>query len=128
MKVGVLIALLISTGISHARDVGQWEGSDPAIRRWYQGLMQPDNPNMSCCGDADAYWADKIEVGDGKVYAIITDTRPDEPLGRPHVPPGTRIEIPPHKYKWDRGNPTGHAVVFLSATGAVYCFVQATGI
>lgn len=111
-----------------ARDLGQWENSDPRVRQWFETLMQPDNPGVRCCGEADAYWADKIEVKDGKVYAIITDTRPDGPLLRPHVPPGTRIEVPPHKLKWDRGNPTGHTVIFLNASGQVLCFVQATGI
>jgi len=27
---------------------------DPSIRQWYQALMQPDVPNASCCGEADA--------------------------------------------------------------------------
>ena len=48
-------------GIS-ARDLGQWEGADPTIRQWYQALMQPDVPKASCCGEADAYWADEIHV------------------------------------------------------------------
>lgn len=112
----------------NARDLGQWEGSDPAIRLWFESLRQPDNPGISCCGEADAYWADKIEVEGDKVFATITDTRPDAPLRRPHVPPGTRIEIPPHKLKWDRGNPTGHTVIFLAPNLHVYCFVQGTGI
>lgn len=112
------------------RDVGQWEGSDPAIRQWYRGLMQPDNPNLSCCGEADAYWADKIEVdrATGQVFAIITDTRPDEPLGRRHIPPGTRFVVPPHKLKWDRGNPTGHTVIFISSADQVLCVVQTGGV
>lgn len=62
------------------------------------------------------------------VFAIITDDRADEPLGRPHVPIGTRVEIPPHKLKFDRGNPTGHAIVFMGALGTVYCFVQNGGV
>ena len=50
----------------NARDLGQWEAVDPAIRKWYQALMQPDVPNVSCCGEADAYWADGVHVRDGK--------------------------------------------------------------
>ena len=65
-----------------ARDLGQWEAVDPKIREWYQALMQPDVPNASCCGEADAYWADEVHVKDGKTYAVITDDRPDEPRGR----------------------------------------------
>ena len=59
--------------------------------------MQPDVPNASCCGEADAYWADEVHVKDGKTYAVITDDRPDEPRGRPHVDIGTEIEIPNNK-------------------------------
>ena len=52
---------------AQARDVGQCEASDPAIREWYRTLMQPDIPDASCCGAADAYYADEIHVKNGKV-------------------------------------------------------------
>lgn len=123
-----MIALLFSIRISPAHDSGQWQKTDPAIREWFQTLMRPDAPSSSCCGEADAYWADEVHVVNGKTFATITDDRPDEPLGRPHVPKGTVIEIPPEKLKWDRANPTGHAIVFLSTQGYVWCFVQGTGI
>jgi hypothetical protein len=110
-----------------ARDLGQWRNSDPAVRQWYQALMQPDVPNASCCGEADAYWADEVHVRNGKTYATITDDRADEPLKRPHVDIGTEIEIPNNKLKWDRGNPTGHGIVFLGSSGYVFCYVQPEG-
>jgi hypothetical protein len=112
----------------NARDLGQWEAGDPAIKQWYQALMQPDVPTASCCGEADAYWADEVHVRDGKTYVKITDDRPDEPRGRPHVEIGTEIEIPNHKLKWDRANPTGHGIVFLSRNGYVFCYVQPGGV
>ncbi|MBV9460861.1 MAG: hypothetical protein JO141_25610 [Bradyrhizobium sp.] len=112
---------------AHARDLGQWESVDPAVREWYQALMQPDAPSASCCGEADAYFADEIHVRGGKIFAVITDDRPDEPRGRPHIDIGTEIEIPDHKLKWDRGNPTGHGIVFLSRDGYVFCYVQPGG-
>jgi hypothetical protein len=114
-------------GAVNARDLGQWEATDPAIREWYQALMQPDVPNASCCGEADAYWADEVHVRDGKTYATITDDRADEPRRRPHVDVGTEIEIPNNKLKWDRGNPTGHNVLFIGHSGMVFCFVQNGG-
>ena len=95
---------------------------------WYQSLNQPDNPTMSCCGLADAYWEDEYYVKDGKTYAVITDNRDDGPLRRPHVPSGTVIEVPNYKLKWDRSNPTGHTIIFLTRERYVYCFVQSTGI
>lgn len=121
-------AMLFMLLPAFARDNGQWENTDPLISLWFQGLKQPDNPQVSCCGEADAYWADGVEIKDGLVIAIITDTRPDEPLGRPHVPIGTRIVVPPNKMKWDRGNPTGHIVIFLNFGLDVYCYVTGTGV
>ena len=116
----------LSTGVL-ARDSGQWTNSDPAIRKWYQELMQPDNPSASCCGEADSYWADDTRTHNGKNYAVITDDRPDEPLGRRHIDSGTEIEIPTNKLKWDRSNPTGHGIIFLSRSDYVFCFVQGGG-
>lgn len=128
----VLITLLIVFGLAFiatafARDLGQWENGDPAIRQWYQTLMQPDNPTVSCCGEADAYWCES-HVKDGKTFCTIADVRPDEPLGRPHVEIGTEVEIPDYKLKYDKGNPTGHEIVFLSTGRYVYCFVQNGGV
>lgn len=93
---------------------------------WYMSLMQPDNPSASCCGIADAYWCDDISVEKGKTFCKITDDQ-DIPQ-RPKLPMGTKIDIPDHKLKWDKGNPTGHAIVFLSTGGYVYCFVQTGGV
>lgn len=124
VAIGALLAILAP---AFGRDLGQWENTDPVLRQWYRSLMQPDNPGVSCCGEGDAYFADKVEVKDGKVYATITDTRADEPLGRRHIPPGTRFEIPHYKLKWDRGNPVGRAIIFVNTVDQVLCFVQATG-
>lgn len=125
----LLVGLVITLGLAqvHGRDLGQWGNNDPAVSEWYRTLMQPDNPSVSCCGEADAYWADEIHVRDGKVFARITDDRPDEPRGRPHRDIGEEFEIPPSKLKWDNGNPTGHQILFLSTGGFVYCFVQSSG-
>jgi hypothetical protein len=103
--------------IASAMDNGQWENSDPTVREWYRSLMQPDVPQASCCGEADAYWADEIHVRDGKTYATITDDRDDAPLGRAHIDIGTVIEIPANKLKWDKSNPTGHGVVLVNRCG-----------
>jgi hypothetical protein len=111
-----------------ARDLGQWQAGDPLVREWYQALMQPDNPAASCCGEADAYWADAFEVDGDKYVAIITDPRPDEPLRRKHIDIGTRIVVPNHKLKYDQSNPTGHGIIFLSRGDYVYCYVAPGGV
>jgi hypothetical protein len=123
---GILAALFI--GAVKARDLGQWKDADPAIAEWYRELRQPDIPAASCCGEADAYWADSFEVDGDKYVAIITDPRPDEPLHRKHVEIGTRIVVPNTKLKYDQSNPTGHGIIFLSRGDYVYCYVAPGGV
>jgi len=97
-----------------ARDLGQWSNVDPAIATWYRQLQQPDT-NISCCGESDAYEADEAHVINGKIIAVITDTRDDKTLRRAHVPIGTRFVVPPNKITRVDGNPTGHIIIFLGA-------------
>jgi hypothetical protein len=106
-----------------ARDLGQWEGVDPVHREWFNGLKRPDNPSLSCCGLADAYWADSYEVKDDQYIAIITDERDDKPLGRVHIENGKRFAVPNSKIKWDRGNPTGHGIVFIGHGLEIHCYL-----
>jgi hypothetical protein len=93
--------------------------------------MQPDNPYMSCCGEADAFEADAFEADtfevdtfevDGDHYvAVITD-------GKGAIADGTRIMAPNTKMKWDRRNPTGHGIIFIGSSGQVYCHVAPGGV
>jgi hypothetical protein len=123
------LAMIVMPYASRAHDA-----EHPDQDAWYAGLRQPDNPSASCCGEADAYWCDglKTKIIDGEThnFCIITDDRDDAPLHRVHVPVGTEIDIPNHKLKWDAGNPTGHAVVFLGRPPYlfVWCFVQNGGV
>ncbi len=123
-----LAALVVFMGTAQARDSGQWDDADPAIAQWYAGLRQPDNPQMSCCGLADAYWADEYVIEGDKVFAIITDDRDDGPLRRWHVPVGTKILVPTNKLTFSQGNPTGHIVIFLNRNMDVLCYVQNGGV
>lgn len=132
----VLLLLVLTCTSVHCRDLGQWKNNDPAISEWYRNLKQPDAPEASCCGEADAYWCDdyysKLDSeGKSHAYCKITDDREDAPRSRPHIDIGTEIEIPPHKLKWDKSNPTGHAIVFLGGgilAHYVFCFVQNGGV
>lgn len=125
---GIIVALVLLASPSAARDFGQWENQPPHVRAWFQKLMQPDLPTMSCCGEADAYWADSFEADGDRYVAIITDERPDGPLGRPHRESGEKIVVPNHKIKWDDGNPTGHGIIFIGMSGQVYCYVPPGGV
>lgn len=131
---GALVALFLCQGAAIAHDDNHQMGvDDPEVRAWYRDLKQPDNPVYSCCGEADAYWADSFECESDKCFAIITDEREDLPLGRPHIKPGTKIQVPPHKYKSDGGNPTGHGVIFVNfdadtGTWTVLCYIVPGGV
>ena len=126
LALGVILGCSMRAAI--ARDVGQWETGDPAIRDWYRSLMQPDMPLSSCCGEADAYWADSYQVDGDRYVAIITDPRPDEPLHRRHIDIGTKFVVPNHKLKYDASNPTGHGLIFLNPYDFVLCYVPPGGV
>jgi hypothetical protein len=122
------VFMVLSVGAA-ARDAGQWEASDAQVREWYRGVMRPDYPLAPCCGTADAYWSDSFFVDkDGNTVAVVTDPRPDEPLGRPHIEPGTRFIVPNEKLKYDQGNPTGHGVIFIVSGEFVLCYVTPGGV
>ncbi len=117
----ITLALVALSLPAVARDNGQW-GNQPAdLREWFQRLMQPDNPSVSCCGEADAFEADSYEVQGDQYVAIITN-------GKGTIPEGTRIPVPNQKMKWDEGNPTGHGIIFIGSGGQVFCYVTPGGV
>ena len=120
MRLHVILLMLALGAPAAARDNGQWGNSPTHIRQWFQNLMQPDNPALSCCGEADAFEADNFEVDGDHYVAVITD-------GKGVIPNGTRIAVPNAKMKWDRGNPTGHGIIFIGAGGTLYCYVAPGG-
>lgn len=123
----LLLVASCSPPIAFARDNGQWGANDKEIRTWFEHLMQPDN-NASCCGEADAYFADSYEINGSNYVAIITDERDNEMLHRIPRSVGTKITIPPNKLKFNEGNPTGHGIVFLGSNGQVFCYLPPGGV
>jgi len=113
---------------AYPRDSGQWSQNDPEISAWFRSLMEP-NPGSyprSCCGESDAYYADKTVIKDEHTFAVITDDRDDVLLRRPHIDVGTLILIPAEKMIVKRENPTGHDIIFTKELGGayiVYCFI-----
>lgn len=100
---------------------------DPAhaeLDHWYSSIKQPDT-GISCCGPSDAYFCDEAARG-SQVVCKINDDRDNAELKRLPVANGTVIEIPQHKINKDP-NPTGRAVVWLSPSGFVWCFVGISG-
>jgi hypothetical protein len=125
MKVRIALILLglavLALGApAVARDNGQWASAPSEIREWFQALRQPDHPRISCCGEADAFEADQFETEGDHYVAIITD-------GKGVIQNGTRISVPNAKMKWDRGNPTGHGIIFIGDHGQIYCYVTPGG-
>jgi hypothetical protein len=98
----VIPALALLSLPALARDNGQWGNQPLAVRQWFQGLMQPDHKEQSCCGEADAYEADSFEVKDDQYVAIITD-------GKGVIPNGTRIPVPIRRSNGMRAIPPGTA-------------------
>ena len=138
MKLIASLALIIAACAPPvlAHDDGHGGQITPEELAWYANLKQPDNPSMSCCGLADAYYADSFKAHpSGNYVAIITDTREDTQFGRPHVPPGTEVIVPNTKLKYDQGNPTEHNIIFMSRLPSkdtnqpsVYCYVVPGGV
>jgi len=112
------IGALLITANAFARDGPQWDGQDSRIKEWFEHLKQPDHPRLSCCGEADAYEADKFEVEGDHYIAIITGHR-----AVTDIPVGSRIPVPNQKMKFDAGNPTGHGIIFIGKRREVYCYV-----
>jgi hypothetical protein len=130
MRYALVVPLLVATlSPTYSRDNGQWDATDADVRRWFQSATMPDNPGTSCCGEADAYYADSFEVEDGQYVAIITDERVVQ--GRPVVPVGTKVKVPNNKLPnpgVQQPNPTGHGVIFMNGSRVVYCYFPPGGV
>ncbi len=123
----VALLLLITAG---ARAEKGFDPNNPTAH-WFETLKVPGT-NNSCCGYGDAYEADVYEKhADGSYTAVVTDgserTYPDGSI-RAYVKNGTQVEVPAALVNPPKdGNPTGHAVLFLSAYESivrqVFCFV-----
>jgi hypothetical protein len=131
----VFVALAFGSALpGDARDLGQWEDSDPAVKAWFQALVQPDtivpgSPGTSCCGEADAYYVD-VSVQRDRIIATISDDRDDKKLQRFHEKNGTQYVVPPAKIvgaEQRAGNPTGRAVIFLGSVSLAFPGEAVTG-
>ena len=80
-------------------------------------VPRADAAGLSCCGEADACWADQVRVGpNGEIIATITDDRDDGPLKRMHEDIGNNISFHQTKSLKKTDNPSGHAIIFLGTS------------
>jgi hypothetical protein len=125
---------VLAIGLAMTMNACAHDMDHPDEDAWYESLKQPGQEVASCCGKADSYFCDGLRRHDGKNFCVITDDRIIP--GRTVRPIGTEIEIPDDRMMDEaqmraKGNPTGHAIVFLSQAQEipwVYCFVMSSGI
>jgi hypothetical protein len=145
MMILMLVVVLVYS-CSRARATDHGFDHSTVIGAWMEGLKIPDGSNGSCCGKGDAYEADIYDIdgyqnGRKECVAEITDGSAKEwPDGsrRYPIPNGLKFSFPCMKVNPPSdGNPTGHAIAFISATrkndgtgnflfdkiNNVYCFV-----
>lgn len=118
----VIFMVTFSFGLYDAAHGKNWDSESNVannIKMWYINAQRNENKG-SCCGEADAYWADYHEMIDGNYVVTITDERNIHN----RIPRnGQKIVIPPDKVdKLRQGNPTGHSIVFMGSANQVYCF------
>lgn len=120
MRYLILIAALMCAP-ALARDNGQWGDSPPEIRAWFQSVMQPNNPYVSCCGEADAFEVElEGDNPDGSIDTRIVD-------GKGMVPDGTEVDVPRSRLQAKYGNPLDKYILFLGTGGQVYCLIPKVG-
>lgn len=88
------------------------------LQTWYEQVAQ------DVCSELPHSYRVKI-VRHTAEYSIIeiTDNRPDEILGRPHIEPGTRFQIESKGIVWNKGNPTEYDLLFTNSSGSAACLV-----
>ena len=134
-----LLAVTVWTGLCVGAELPTRENTEAG---YFQSLTQPDG--ASCCGPADAYWADDFKTNPlGQFVAIVTDTRPDNIktswggiIRRAHIPPGTEFVVPPNVLRHrNPANDTGHTILFVgigtedmgNSGPHVYCYIPQAG-
>ncbi len=101
-----------------------------SLSDWFENLNRFEHSigmMVSCCEEYDAVYADQWRVDElGQLFATVTGAGP-----RNHwwAPIGREYYISDYKIVWNRGNPTGHSILFVSPlTLQSLCFVFAEGV
>ena len=113
----VLYILYMSIANAHEQNI--------AFAEWMMSLHQPDNPIASCCGPADQYYAISYSASAEGFNVIIQKEIIDDIFG--NYKSLQTISVKEDKVIWDRVNPTGRGVLFMSSNNSVYCFIPGSG-
>lgn len=110
---GSITAAALLSKMSFAKNYDEEEAKqNAAVHEWYGNVKS--NSNSSCCGDADAYWADKIEAPPGVDYFFVTITDDRVIKGRADWN-GLKFMVPSAIIdRKKQGNPTGHNIFFVA--------------
>jgi hypothetical protein len=98
--------------------------NDP-FSEWMKSLTRPDFDGP-CCGPSDQYYPESYWQNDDGSFEVTVN--------------GVNIHVPANKVIWDRVNPTGRGVLFMSKMfyntpvlnskiePIIYCFIAASGV
>lgn len=120
-----VLAATVTLSPALALDNGQWTDQPPEIRAWFQSVMQPDNPAMSCCGEGDAFEV-TLDGDDADSFAAIIFN------GKGIYPNGAHVSVPRSKLQYKYGNPLpldpGHYILFIQiSNGRPLCLIPGSG-
>ena len=116
-----------SPAVVTARDIGpplglrsQWEDQDKRLREWFNSVKRPDLPNVSCCGEADAFRVAVLsETATEVTVQVIEPNRflPEVKVGRVFKFSRNALQ---HRY----GNAVGVPLIFITLHNEqVVCFI-----
>ncbi len=114
LALAVACLLLVALAASHGRDRSQYAQTDPALKRWIEGLT--DQKGRSCCATADGSQPEEVEWD--------TDT------GHYRVRIGGQWHIVPDGAVIKQANRIGYAVVwyyFDNGELTIRCFLPGGG-
>lgn len=109
----LIIALIV---LARAFDAGQYEGVDPKLRSWFQGVKSPHG--VPCCDISDGHVTTWERKPDDEHYWVPID--------------GEMRQVPTEAVITETSHPEGETVVWYvrQAGGTVYirCFVPGRGV
>jgi hypothetical protein len=118
----VALSAVVLASPAMARDDGQWSGQSAEIRLWFQSVMQPEHPHISCCGEGDAFEVTLDgDNPDGSIAVVIVN-------GRGMIPDGTPLDVPRSKLQPKFGNPLDHYILFIAGDGRLLCLIPKSGV